>query len=125
MAKSIYKNYNVVDYFDFEDKILAKTDQTQANGMPRLIHINKNDADAGYKKLLEEVEAGEITILPKSDYQYQWLEGRLSNMDNGGYGNMNEQWDYLYTKTKELGAVKALEAWVDHVDAVKLKFPKS
>jgi hypothetical protein len=128
MAKSIYKDINVVDYYEFPDKVVAKTDKLLEDGRPLCIYIPNDENHASRKSLNKLIEDGEVTVKPYSDYEFQWLEGRISREE--GYNSKNH-FEIFFDKVEELGGdtdenlLAALREVYSHIKSIKSKFPKT
>jgi hypothetical protein len=75
--------------------------------------------DNRYRVMIQEwIDEGN-TPDPYVEPEPHWIDKRLANMENGGYGSIGEQLDMLYWDKKN-----GTDNWEKHIDKVKSDIPK-
>ena len=78
-----------------------------------------DNMDNHYRVMIQEwIDAGN-TPTPYVEPEPHWIDKRLANMENGGYGFIGEQLDMLYWDKKN-----GTDNWEKHIDKVKSDIPK-
>ncbi len=78
-----------------------------------------NDMGNRHRVMIQEwIDAGN-TPEPYVAPEPHWIDKRLANMENGGYGSIGEQLDMLYWDKKN-----GTDNWEKHIDKVKSDIPK-
>ena len=84
------------------------------------VGIPINDTEAlkrfGITEWIDDGNTPEPYVAPEP----HWIDKRLANIENGGYGSIGEQLDMLYWD-KENGT----NNWKKHIDKVKSDIPKA
>ena len=112
--------YNIVECYDFGDKIWAKADEVLPDGRPVVVYVEKREGNKAYEDTMTAVNSGQMVLKAKETYEYHWLEGRLHS-----YAGPCKQIELLYDKIKEHGTLAGIEAWVALVDDIKTNHPKT
>jgi hypothetical protein len=87
------------------------------DGRPYCIPANDQEAYNRFG-VQEWIDAGN-TIEPYVEPEPHWIDKRLANTENGGYGSIGEQLDMLYWDKKN-----GTDNWEKHIDKVKSDIPK-
>jgi hypothetical protein len=78
-----------------------------------------NDMSNRHRVMIQEwIDEGN-TPEPYVAPEPHWIDKRLANMENGGYGSIGEQLDMLYWDKKN-----GTDNWEKHIDKVKSDIPK-
>ena len=79
-----------------------------------------NDMGNRHRVMIQEwIDEGN-TPDPYVEPEPSWIDKRLANMENGGYGSIGEQLDMLYWDKKN-----GTDNWEKHIDKVKSDIPKA
>lgn len=85
-----------------------------------VLYVPQSDMGNRHRALLQEwIDAGN-TPEPYVAPEPHWIDKRLANMENGGYGTTGEQLDMLYWDKKN-----GTDNWEKHIDKVKSDIPKA
>ena len=79
-----------------------------------------NDPGNRHCVMVQEDIADGASVIPYVAPEPHWIDKRLANMENGGYGSIGEQLDMLYWDKKN-----GTDNWEKHIDKVKSDIPKA
>jgi hypothetical protein len=78
-----------------------------------------NDMNNRHRVMIQEwIDEGN-TPAPYVAPEPSWLDKRLANMENGGYGSIGEQLDMLFWDK-----MNGTEIWKNNIIKIKAKYPK-
>jgi len=78
-----------------------------------------NSLDNRHYHMVQEDIADGASVIPYVEPEPHWIDKRLTNKENGGYGSIGEQLDMLYWDKKN-----GTDNWEKHIDKVKSDIPK-